>query len=324
MTEFTDRHAKERGFTLLELLMAIFLSMGVLAAGYTVFQGSSRATTQQNLDNRMQDNARVAMDVLARNIRRAGFLVNFPSYNQNILSGQIEGQSIKIIPNNSNAVPDQISVVGGTLTSVGTLAQSVPRGATSLILSTASTITVGDIIGLGYTFSGRVTNVAGNTVTLDNAVPTGATNMAYPGDDMAGVQEAARVRRLTTTLYRIDAATDPLHPVLQQTTQNTTEPVAEDIEDLQIAYGVDRNNNRIIEDNEWTWAPPNNEINLIRLVRITIVARSAQPDPALIGRAQTIPAIEDRPAQNNVLDGFRRYILTRMVKARNIDVIFAL
>jgi hypothetical protein len=145
------------------------------------------------------------------------------------------------------------------------------------------------------------------------------------------VQEAARVRRLTATLYRIDAATDPLHPVLQQQLQTIPglpqpppEPVAEDIEDLQIAYGVDRNNNRIIEDNEWTWAPPNNEINLIRLVRITIVARSAQPDPALIGRAQTIPAIEDRPAQNNVLDGFRRYILTRMVKARNIDVIFAL
>jgi hypothetical protein len=104
----------------------------------------------------------------------------------------------------------------------------------------------------------------------------------------------------------------------------TCEPIAEDIEDLQIAYGVDRNNNRIIEAGEWTNTPAGNEIDLIRLARITIVARTAQPDPLLIGVAQTIPAIEDRPQRNNVTDGYRRFILTRIVKTRNIEAIYSL
>jgi hypothetical protein len=59
-------------------------------------------------------------------------------------------------------------------------------------------------------------------------------------------------------------------------------------------------------------------------VRITIVTRTAQPDPVLVNVPQTIPAIEDRPQRNNVMDGYRRFILTRIVKTRNIEAIHSL
>ena len=323
-------HSNEHGFTLMELLIAMFLGMIVLGAGYTVFQGSNRAATQQNLDNRMQDNARVAMDVIARSFRRAGFLVNFPAYpvGQPVDANFDGGALTKLVSQNSSTGPDTVTVVGGTLTSVGWLVNSVPGGANTLLLNDAAGIAVGDIIGLGLTYSGRVAAVAGKTITLDTSVPTGATNMAYPGEYLAdGVtkseQNPTPVRLLTRTQYMIDSS-NQLHPVLQQRTRGTTEPVAEDIEDIQIAYGVDQNANRIIEPGEWVWNPTAAQLDLIRLVRITIVARSAQPDPALLGRSQNVPAIEDRPAQNDLRDGYRRYILTRVVKARNIDVLFTL
>jgi hypothetical protein len=147
--------------------------------------------------------------------------------------------------------------------------------------------------------------------------------MDYPGEYLAdGVtksnQTPAPVRLLTGTVFSINS-TDAKHPFLQQDGQ----PLAEDVEDIQFAYGVDANANRIIEPGEFIPNPNALQYDQIRLIRVTIVARSAQQDPALVGVTQTVPAIEDRPARNET-DGLRRYILTRVVKARNIDVLFTL
>lgn len=327
---------QEQGFTLVELIIAMFLGMLVLSAGYTVFQGSNRATREQNQDNRMQDNARVAMDVLARNFRRAGFLVNFLSYPPGQL---INGAGTKLVAQNSAAASDGVTIVGGTLTTIGTLQRSAPRGSSSLIVTDMTGIAVGDIIGVGLTYTGVVAavNAGAKTIVLNTTVPTGATNMNYPGVVLEdGVtpsqQNPAPVREVSAVNYSVNwGAVNPAcgsaaHPVLQHIVANavTCEPIAEDIEDLQLAYGVDQNNNRIIEAGEWVNAPTANQIDLIRLVRITIVARTSMPDPVLVNVAQTIPAIEDRPQRNNVLDGYRRFILTRIVKTRNVEAIYSL
>jgi hypothetical protein len=216
------------------------------------------------------------------------------------------------------------------LSELGYLQRSADRGADTLILTAGSDMTkiqVDGVIGVGLTYSGVVTgvNAGTRTVTLDTSVPTGALNMYFPGNKLQdGVtdsnQIAAPVRLLTRTRYYIDTS-DAAHPVLMQQEQGTPEPIAEDIEDLQIAYGVDSNNNRIIENNEWVNSvTTDGDIDRIRLVRITIVARTSQPDPALSGVQQTIPAIEDRP-QRLRTDGYRRFILTRIVKTGNLDAI---
>jgi len=323
--------SRELGFTLVELLVAIVLAGLVLAGGYTVFQGSNRATVQQNQDSRLQDNARVAMDVLARNFRRAGFLVNY----MNIAVGAtVDIPSSKILITNQTAAADNITIVGGTLVALGTLQLPAARGSNTIVLDSVSGIAVGSVIGIGYTYSGRVSgvNAGTRTVTLDTTQPTGFLNMNYPAAVLAdgataSNQTAAQVRLLSATTYSINWGTgaasncgSATHPVLQTTVGATCEPIAEDIEDMQFAYGVDVNNNRIIADDEWLNAPTASQIDQIRLVRITVVARTAQPDPDLVNVSQTIPAIEDRP-QRVVTDGFRRYILTRIVKTRQLDAI---
>jgi type IV pilus assembly protein PilW len=319
-------HGHDRGFTLVELLIAIFLGMLVMSGGYMVFQASNRATREQNLDNRMQDNARVAMDVLSRNFRRAGFLVNFTSYP---IGQSVDGMTSKLTTTNSDAGPDSVSILGGTLSTVRFLQRSADQGASTLIVNDITGINVNNVIGVGLTFSSVVSavNAGSNTITLNTTVPTGATNMYYPGvvlqDNVTpSNQTPAPVRLLTAIRYQINSA-NAAHPQLEQVTQGTTEPVAEDVEDLQIAYGVDRNNNRIIEAGEWTYMPTTNEIDKIRLVRVTLVARTATPDPLLLNVPQTVPSIEDRP-QRIVNDGYRRYILTRIIKTKNLDAIFTL
>jgi prepilin-type N-terminal cleavage/methylation domain-containing protein len=65
----TDR---ARGFTLVELLLAIVVAAFVAIAGVVVFSGQNRASSQQRRQVDSQQNARAAMDVLVREIRQAG------------------------------------------------------------------------------------------------------------------------------------------------------------------------------------------------------------------------------------------------------------
>jgi type IV pilus assembly protein PilW len=73
--------------------------------------------------------------------------------------------------------------------------------------------------------------------------------------------------------------------------------IADGIVNLQAEYGVDRNNNQVIEDNEWTETPPNNALTptdltnpcsdnpsrswrCVRAIRVALLARSSHWDKA--------------------------------------------
>jgi type IV pilus assembly protein PilW len=64
---------KERGFTLIELLVAIGIAMVILAAVTGTFITQSKALYSQEQVNEMQQSARVAIDLMAREIRMAGY-----------------------------------------------------------------------------------------------------------------------------------------------------------------------------------------------------------------------------------------------------------
>lgn len=66
---------RQGGMTLIELLVAMALTLVAAAASYTLFVGQSRLMKQTQSTVEMQDNARIAMEMLTRDIRNAGFMV---------------------------------------------------------------------------------------------------------------------------------------------------------------------------------------------------------------------------------------------------------
>ena len=63
----------QHGFSLIELMIAITLSL-ILMAGAMQFMASSRQTFELNGDiSRIQENGRIAMDILVRELRMAGY-----------------------------------------------------------------------------------------------------------------------------------------------------------------------------------------------------------------------------------------------------------
>jgi prepilin-type N-terminal cleavage/methylation domain-containing protein len=68
-------HVQKRktGFTIIELLVTLSISSILIAAAYRTFAGQHKVYHVQNQVMEMQQGVRVAMDILARDIRMAGF-----------------------------------------------------------------------------------------------------------------------------------------------------------------------------------------------------------------------------------------------------------
>lgn len=70
---FTPFQQVSQGFTLVELMVALLLSVFVVFSVYTVFRGQQKVQLAQTEVVETQQNLRAVMDLLARDIRMAGY-----------------------------------------------------------------------------------------------------------------------------------------------------------------------------------------------------------------------------------------------------------
>jgi type IV pilus assembly protein PilW len=68
-----ELRARSRGFTLVELLAAIFIAAILMAGLYSVFVSQQEAYSAQERIAEMNQNIRAAMDLMTREIRLAGY-----------------------------------------------------------------------------------------------------------------------------------------------------------------------------------------------------------------------------------------------------------
>ena len=73
MTATTITFSSQKGFTLVEVMIALLLSGIVSASIYSAYQAQQRSYVAQNQVTEMQQNQRVALDNIARNLRMAGY-----------------------------------------------------------------------------------------------------------------------------------------------------------------------------------------------------------------------------------------------------------
>jgi hypothetical protein len=85
------------------------------------------------------------------------------------------------------------------------------------------------------------------------------------------------------------------------------------VEDLQFAYQIEDDANWY---NAQTDFPTGDSAADIRMVRISLVVRTAVPDPE--DTTFTQPALEDHTGSLAGPDGFRRRVYTTVVKVRNL------
>jgi prepilin-type N-terminal cleavage/methylation domain-containing protein len=336
---------RQRGFTLIELMVSLVIFSFAIAGVLSVAVSMAQGFREQRQAVAAEDNVRAAMDFISDAIRSMSPLVtqggtiydndSCKQWQQAGLAGTCvnDGTNCKDSVNrsgNQTAAPDALRLVfasGGVVTSI-----TDPGGylscAPAVTLVDASGVAAGDLLLIGDIASNSgeiasVASVAGNVVTLNTCLcPFGKT-----------YAQKSLVVRVQRAKFYVDTYDSVPNILLMDTSPlafsdaaggtATPEPLAENVEDFQVAYGLDTTNGgagQIPPGPVTAWEYSNgvgNTAGALRAIRITIITTTSQPLQASATNNPFIrPAAEDHPVSGTA-DKYRRRILTSTVEVRN-------
>jgi type IV pilus assembly protein PilW len=321
----------ENGFTLIELMVAMAITLVVLSAIFMTFKSQQDSYVVQDQVTRMQQNLRGAMYVMTRDIQMAGYYTNFDSgtcttdwdddgndetvrpllYGRdNVMSATVNGKDVK-----DNT--DIIVIIKGSqdFNRVLTAGEGTTPGSTEITLLdrdldgnedndpdldnnynkygllVKKDLTKADIF--------EVNNASGDITPVDPA----PLNENYDESDF--------IFRADVIIYWIDIETDPAHPTLNRTNLSSTSgstKVAEDIDSLQVRYRLS-DGSLVAASGTINWAS-------VRAVEVSLLARTGRTI-----RGYTDPNTYSLGGYSiSTGDNFRRKVLTTVIETRNIGL----
>ncbi len=327
---------EERGFSLIEVMIAMVISVLVVGSGYTVLYTQSRMSNMNRQVVQTQQNVRVAMELMTQDLRAAGFGMN----------GAVGACNTAIVPADNNPTgddtgPDAVSLV--VPTAISTLWAGTSPSFNKITLQPGDIAAVtpdgfgaGSAISINGTVSGSVQSIATDVITLTSTVGAPAT---FP--------VGAQVYWLRCIPYAVSTVAATCGGVAPCLLRNGV-ALADGIEDLQLAYACDGCDGSVedgvIDDqdasNNFTTGDfiPNDALpgsvvadpSTIRVVRVSIVARQTQLDQrseggALAMSSPTFLEVEDHDHEDDgvgiaTYQQFRRRLYTRTVQVRNMGL----
>ncbi len=205
-----QHHRAVKGFSLIELLIGIVLSSLIVLVLYELLSSQGRVYAVQDDISEMQQNLRIAMERVSRDLTMAGFgkpsRLGTPTWPT--LNG-ISGLDFSIRVTGGNT----LDIVGCLDPADGRTSGIMNAGSTSISLGSGeganfNTSTKSDI-SIGGKENAKITGIAGDTLSIDTN-PTLANNQGLVYTYPAGTPIYA-VKYVT---YSVDAS-DPNAPVLR-------------------------------------------------------------------------------------------------------------
>jgi prepilin-type N-terminal cleavage/methylation domain-containing protein len=327
MMEPVPRTRSQRGFTLVELMMALVIFSFAIAGVLSVAVSSTRAFREQRRAVAVETATRAPMDFLVDAVRGASPGVNAAKIGLGDSCAQLTcatcfpTSGALMIKDNTNA-PDELYVVYSAGGIVKTTYTDVVSSSTSVTLEDTSDFSPGDtVMFVGDGSLGTLRTVSavptGTTLTLSTPSPSSCANTnVWPTAGYPKGSLILRVTKATFTIGYLAGETNP--PFLLM----NGEPVAEGVEDMQVALGVDSNSDGGVTDSgnstdEWIGNAASETIPgtyTLRAMKIVLVARDTT---GLLGAASFArPAALNRAAGS--ADTYRRRELFSTVEVRNL------
>jgi type IV pilus assembly protein PilW len=260
----------QQGVTLVELMIGAVVAAIIIAAGYAVLTSSSKALTTNEQTVETQQNVRVAMEFLFRDIRQAGFGMNGPV--GNCLTAVVPADNNTAGPDRGS---DRISLVVPVGNPVGTatdppwilnsdtsigsglpLALSSAIAVTNMASEAGGSLTVPNAtISIGGAITTTVTAAAGANLTVPTVgLPTAMkrnspiyllqciTYQIIPPPDPTGLcagRSPCLVRGVAGGVTPAGVLAGALDCTINLPAVSRCTSIADEIEDIQFEYGCD-------------------------------------------------------------------------------------
>jgi len=181
MKQWNERGFGQKGLTLVELMVALVLSFILISAIYRGFTSQHKAYTVQDQVAEAQQNARMAMNILVRDIRMAGH--GMPDGGIEI-GGTTYSNAIKIVKAGKykgvEQFSDSITVVGAFGAPSGYLNRTLSAGSTELYLRSSDEAENFDSGDKGYIFIGGIDKLTVDAVSGNKIQLKENTTVRYP------------------------------------------------------------------------------------------------------------------------------------------------
>lgn len=266
-----NRASRQRGFSLVELMVAIALGLLILAGMLLVFANASSTRSEIDRNNRQIENGRYATELLRDDVQLAGFLgeADMPTIRVAGLPGAVPDPCATALTERTNGGTPGVVLVhvqgvdNYTAGSVACLnAIGVKPGTDVILVRRAKTCLVGSA---NCETLGQIANKPALQVSLCSVLAPAPVPGAPATHTLAvysGATAAEYVHRLTKQPDCTTALPSPLRPYViymyfvgtdhilkrvhfvngQGMHIDNVSPVVDGIENLQVEYGVDTNN----------------------------------------------------------------------------------
>jgi prepilin-type N-terminal cleavage/methylation domain-containing protein len=253
MTRIFDsltRSRRSAGFSLLEVLIALTLTAIVTTAILRAYTVQHKQYMEQDDATAVQQNARAALDEIARHVRMAG---------NNLPLGL---NALEM----TNADPDTITIIYRVDDCDTYLADTM--ASTNSVLECASAVDCFSAGQWAYIFE---PDSGGGEWFQVSAVNVGGKQLEHDGGPLSKIYHAdAIILTMEQIRFFVDNTTDAAHPqLMMQLPGQAPQPFADNISGFELRY---RMKNGMVVDQ-----PP--LVEDVREVEITVTGRSENPDP---------------------------------------------
>lgn len=323
----------ERGLTLVELLIALVISLIIIGAGFGIYIIYSRNFTKQADVTDMQQRGRVVLELLEEEIRAAsrgaGCGVIRSYYDP--FSGTTAGTDTFFLPfvYAYDTDPDTLFILYGDPDVSAVLRDTVTDPSSPIRLVSWANFSVGDVIMLTDGCEASLLEIT----SLDSANMTlyaapGATPYNPPiGHNIfkeGGYEAGDRVLLLRSVSYFVKDSTIPTLMMDPDGILGSSSPleISDGIEYIDVDFAGDFDGDSLLDDGDAngipdfhtpTWVLTQNGWLGIRQVRLRVVLRTRKEDPSFYPNGDNPLTPEDED------DGYRRVLVEAVVNLRNLE-----
>ena len=340
------RRCRQRGLTLVELMVAIVMGLVLLAGVATVFVANKQTYRVQDALARVQENGRFAMTFLGRDIRQAGYFgcgtqrtrikntLNDPTAFLWSFGNAVEGydaQGSGWTPARPTFVASGYSltpapVAGSDILAVRSMGGCGDRvtahnqPSADLKMTPKACLQDGDIVMVTDCTDAaifQVTNVTTGSDKKTNVVHNAGTTKYPPGNatkDLGKKWTGGDVVGVSTNIYYVADTGRGVRALYRVFNGRTPEELVEGVENMQLWFGEGGNADLVVEnyrraDEVVNWAD-------VRSVEINLLVQSA--DEQAIDKTQTYRFfVNNAAADVTATDRRLRQVFASTVTARN-------